>query len=100
MYPDYFLPGLIVGGPSWVSTDLFEITAKTDPARSNDEMREMARALLAERFQLSLHVEKRELPVYFLVRARHDAKLGPGLRVPEEALGLLLEERQSTESRH
>jgi uncharacterized protein (TIGR03435 family) len=43
-------------------------------------MRLMARALLAERFKLVAHRESRELPVYALVLARTDRRLGPQLR--------------------
>ena len=40
----------------------------------------MLRALLYERFKLRVHTEQRELPVYHLVTARRDWKLGPQLR--------------------
>jgi uncharacterized protein (TIGR03435 family) len=83
LYPGHGFAGQIVGSPSWLSGDRFEIIAKTEPERSNEEMRAMARALLADRFQLSMHAEMRELPAYVLVRARSDGTLGPGLRAPE-----------------
>jgi uncharacterized protein (TIGR03435 family) len=82
LYPDFVLPGQITGGPPWVATDMYDITAKADPARTAEEFNQMARALLAERFNLVTHIEKRELPVYFLVLARRDGRLGPGLRSP------------------
>jgi uncharacterized protein (TIGR03435 family) len=40
----------------------------------------MLQTLLADRFKLTTHREKRELPVFALERARRDACLGPGLR--------------------
>jgi uncharacterized protein (TIGR03435 family) len=43
-------------------------------------VRSMLRSLLAERFQLSVHHEERELPIYALVVARRTAVLGPRLR--------------------
>lgn len=82
VYPGHDAPGQIVGGPSWVRTRQWEINAKTGPDRSNGERLAMARALLAERFQVSLHVETREMPAYRLTLARQDGTLGPGLRVP------------------
>jgi uncharacterized protein (TIGR03435 family) len=41
----------------------------------------MARALLADRFKLALHTEKREVPAFVLVK-RNDGKLGSGLKPP------------------
>jgi uncharacterized protein (TIGR03435 family) len=82
LYPDHSLPGQIVGAPAWAGTDMFEIIAKTDPSRTPDEMRLMARALLAERFKLALHTEMRDVPAYMLVLAREDRKPGAGLSAP------------------
>src|SRR5947209_4720317 len=39
----------------------------------------MLRTLLAERFKLTFHNERRELPIYALVIARRDGKLGSQL---------------------
>jgi uncharacterized protein (TIGR03435 family) len=39
----------------------------------------MVRGLLAERFNLAVHREQREMPVYSLVVARDDRRLGPSL---------------------
>jgi uncharacterized protein (TIGR03435 family) len=66
-----------------VRSDWWDIVAKTDPDRSNDEIGAMVRALLADRFKLSVHTEKREMSVYRVVHARDDRTLGPGLRRPE-----------------
>jgi uncharacterized protein (TIGR03435 family) len=40
----------------------------------------MLRTLLQQRFMLAVHIESRRLPVYALVLARSDGKLGPGLQ--------------------
>ena len=42
----------------------------------------MIRSLLEERFKLKAHRETRELPVYELVVARTDRRLGPEMRKP------------------
>ena len=40
----------------------------------------MLRSMLADRFHLTVHREKREVPIYALMLARRDGKLGPNLR--------------------
>ena len=67
--------------PEWVKSDRFDIQARTDKTEvTKDELRIMMRALLAERFGLVVHFEKRELPVYRL-RLVRPGELGSGLRI-------------------
>lgn len=70
----------IAGAPSWAEDDKFDVKAKPDKEGrpSGDQMRSMVQKLIAERFQLSFHREKRKLPVYKIVVA----KSGPKLPVP------------------
>lgn len=71
----------IIGGPSWFDTDVFVITAKAvDAAASSEQIAEMAKQLLAERFNLRLHIEQRPFDVHAMILAHPDGKLGPGLR--------------------
>ena len=81
LYPGYLLPGQIAG-PEWIGTEFYDINARGTASASPDQMREMARTLLADRFKLVLHVEKRELPAYVLSIARADGRLGPGMTKP------------------
>ena len=83
----------ISGGPGWLDTERYDITAKGDgPGVSEDEMRKMpeaqrnkvldearmrVRMLLADRFQLKLHPETKELPVYALIVAKGGPKIQP-----------------------
>jgi uncharacterized protein (TIGR03435 family) len=53
----------------------------------------MLRAMLADRFRLALHVEKREQQVYVLVLARADGKLGPGLTPTDSNCARIIAER-------
>lgn len=39
--------------------------------------------LLKDRFQLATHVETRDLPIFHLVMARADGRLGPDLKATE-----------------
>jgi uncharacterized protein (TIGR03435 family) len=68
------------GGPGWLDSDRFDIIAKSERNPTPLQMRMMLRALLAERFRLSVHTDTRELALYALVLARTDGKLGPHLR--------------------
>ena len=70
----------IVGGPDWIDSERFDITAKASAPFKQDEARAMLQALLADRFGLATHMETRELPVYLLVLARKDGALGPQMK--------------------
>ena len=77
----YALQGFqLSGGPGWLDSDRFDIVAKSENNPTPLQMRVMLRALLTERFKLSVHTETRDLPLYALVLARPDGKLGPHLR--------------------
>jgi uncharacterized protein (TIGR03435 family) len=75
----------VVGGPDWIRTERFDITAKAADGTVPTAMGPMLQALFVERFQLATHRETRELPVYALVRARADGQLGSRL-VPNGCL--------------
>jgi uncharacterized protein (TIGR03435 family) len=81
IYPGHQFPGEVVGAPDWVSSDYYDIEAKMNPASTADDARQMARALLAERFKLVVHQEQREVAAFVLTQKR-DGKLGPGLKPP------------------
>jgi uncharacterized protein (TIGR03435 family) len=70
----------ILGGPAWITADRFEIVAKAEASTSTEQIRLMLQALLKERFKLAAHTDTRELPVYTLVIARADGRLGPKIR--------------------
>jgi len=74
-------PFEIVGGPEWQNADKFDINAKAvDASLTTDQMLGMLKTLLAERFKLKLHTETREVPIYALVLARSDRRLGAKLK--------------------
>lgn len=67
----------IEGGPDWQTSSRFDIQAKAeDPTVGMDAMLPMIRALLAERFQLKVHTETREMPIFALVVAGGDGRIG------------------------
>ena len=71
----------LVGGPSWINSERFDVTAKTVREATADQKWLMLQALLSDRFQLRVHREMRERQVFTLVLARKDRKLGPNIRV-------------------
>jgi uncharacterized protein (TIGR03435 family) len=54
--------------------------AAAGPAAIGKELPQLLRSLLADRFKVKTHIEPRELPVYDLVLARSDGRLGPELK--------------------
>jgi uncharacterized protein (TIGR03435 family) len=68
----------MAGGPAWIDSDKYDVEAKgphTEGFTSFEDLQQMMQALLADRFQLKVHHEKRELPMYALVTARGGPKL-------------------------
>jgi len=78
----------ILGAPGWLSSERYDIEAKVSSSDTDalhdlspDQRRLMLQPLLADRFQLKVHREMRELPVLALVIAKggpklHEAKPG------------------------
>ena len=67
----------ISGGPSWMSSDRWDIEAKAESGAdlTPGQVQLMLQSLLADRFQLKLHSETRELPIYELMVAKNGPKL-------------------------
>jgi uncharacterized protein (TIGR03435 family) len=70
----------ILGGPEWARTKRYDVQAKAEGTPSVDQMRQMVRRMLEERFGLKMHRETRDMPRYALVMARADKRLGPKLK--------------------
>jgi uncharacterized protein (TIGR03435 family) len=65
----------VLGGPGWATSDRYDVTAKATENAQLPEMRPMLKALLEDRFQLTLHTETRELPAYALLVGKGAVKL-------------------------
>ena len=67
----------IVGGPAWMAAEKYDVTGQPEgqgqPSRA--QLSEMIRKLLEDRFKLTFHREKRELPVYAITVAPGGPKL-------------------------
>jgi uncharacterized protein (TIGR03435 family) len=98
----------IVGGPDWMDKDRFDIAAvpDIDGAPNPEQVRSMIRKLLADRFQLKFHKEKREMSAYVLTVSKAGQKLTPteikgplpGIGFRPMAGGMILNMRNGTMS--
>ena len=67
----------IINGPAWLESERFDITAKPDQEGmpSQPQLRTEMQKLLAERFQLTFHHDKKELSVYAISPGKGEPKL-------------------------
>ncbi len=65
------LDSRLIGAPSWIDEDRFDVEAKTEDASlgpiPRKRLQPMLQSLLEDRFHLKTHREMREMPVYHLV---------------------------------
>ncbi len=73
----------LAGGPSWLDSEKYDITAKSSGA-SRSQVNQMLQALLADRFGLAVHRETKDLPFYAITIAKNGPKHGPTMH-PAEA---------------
>jgi len=94
-------PWQLIGGPSWLADDRFDITAKMEgnpewggPGTGRPDPITLAmRTLLTERFKLKIHTEMRELEAYALVMVKRGTP-GPQLKPSDTDCKALLEKAQ------
>jgi len=83
---DIVMDDQLTGLPPWANSDRYSVDAKMDeesaaainklPSVQRGKVQgSMLQAVLADRFQLKLHTETRELPIYNLVLAKGGSKL-------------------------
>jgi uncharacterized protein (TIGR03435 family) len=84
----------LVGGPGWINFERYDVDAKVEDSLAEklrnlpagqvqDQIRLMVQSLLADQFNLRVHYERKEHPVYALVVAKGgpkflQTKLAPG----------------------
>lgn len=68
-------PHQLEGGPNWLDSEKYDITAKAEGPDNPDQLKVMMQSLLADRFKLTFHRETREMPVYALVPGKNGPKL-------------------------
>ena len=80
----------ISGGPSWLNSERYDTVGRsnTPGEPSRDQMKLMIQKLLADRFQLRFHTEKKELPVYAMVVAKSGPKIAVSAGDPNAFPGI------------
>jgi len=76
-------PRNVLGGPDWAGTSIFSVTqafkieaTADDPSTvTSEQLKQMLRTLLADRFKVKVHREKQESPGYGLLVAQGGLKL-------------------------
>jgi uncharacterized protein (TIGR03435 family) len=71
----YRTKATLISGPDWTATERYNITATLPGGSSKAQVPEMLQALLADRFEVKLHNEKKEYPIFALVLAKGPPKL-------------------------
>jgi uncharacterized protein (TIGR03435 family) len=64
-----------IAGPDWLSMERFDIQAKLPDGAAEDQVPQMLRTMLADRFGMRTHTESRERSAYVLVVGKNGAKL-------------------------
>jgi uncharacterized protein (TIGR03435 family) len=86
----------VIGGPAWMTSERFDLRASVsgehafDPDGVPRKTLALLKTLLAERFELKLHEEDRERPVYALTTTRKDGVLGPRVRKSDIDCGAVM----------
>jgi uncharacterized protein (TIGR03435 family) len=72
-----------ISGPDWIGTDRFDVAATLPEGTLPAQVPSMMETLLEERFQLKVHREKKEFPIYALETAKGGLKMTEAPPSPE-----------------
>jgi uncharacterized protein (TIGR03435 family) len=85
----YKVKGYQISGPDWLknlaTSQRFDIVATMPPGSSKEQVPEMLKALLKERFKLQAHEDKKEANVYAMVIAKGGLKIKESTPPPPPA---------------
>ena len=85
-----------VAGPAWLTSERFDVIAKSAQPVDEQQLRLMLRELLADRFKLAFHRENKEMAAYVVTVGKNGHKLqpsdGPGpVRLSGKGMGFKAE---------
>jgi uncharacterized protein (TIGR03435 family) len=71
----YKIKATLISGPDWTASTRFDISATLPAGTTPAQLPEMVQALLADRFQMKVHKDKKEFPIYALLVAKGGLKM-------------------------
>ena len=63
----YQMKATLISGPDWTASERFDVSASLPAGSTRAQLPEMFQALLADRFQVKVHKDKKDFAVYALV---------------------------------
>lgn len=69
------IPRVQVDGPDWMRDRSFDVIAKSESGGDDGRLRLMLRKLLADRFDLKVHIDHKEMQVYAITLAKGGFKM-------------------------
>jgi uncharacterized protein (TIGR03435 family) len=69
-----------IGAPDWVSAEFFDLVVRFEGMPTLAERQAIFREIFATQLKLKAHYERRDMPVYNLVVARSDGRLGKSVK--------------------
>jgi uncharacterized protein (TIGR03435 family) len=73
----YHLQAIQIVGPAWLDSERYDIAAKAPSEATHEQLRQMTRTLLTQRFQLAFHRDTKEMPAYVVTIAKGGHKMKP-----------------------
>lgn len=64
-----------ISGPDWISSERFDIAAKLPTGGAAKDVPAMLQALIEDRFQMKMHRESKDFPVYAMVIGKDGVKM-------------------------
>jgi uncharacterized protein (TIGR03435 family) len=80
----YGLKNYQISAPDWMASARWDITAKLPDGSDPAQIPKMLQQLLRDRFQMKMHRETKELPVYGLIVGKGELRLKESPAVPAE----------------
>lgn len=87
----YHMDARLVDGPTWIDEVPYDVAAKLPPNTPKDKAPAMLQTLLAERFQMAVHRQKKEQKAFLLIVGKNGPQLKEGL--PEGVQNQMLKGR-------